>query len=157
VLVVPVVGAVATPTQRRRHALGDPVPTSRHMPVVSPVPGPLPLPPGKGLSGTTALAIKGDTSKDVMEIHNEHDFLRDIELLEDSSSNRDDRSMEIDNACLGQLIDIVHLDDSQHKVGKPRQKQLKKKKSTGKRNGGHQGGQQDAKRRYQAEDLGSDH
>jgi len=29
------------------------------------------------------------------------------------------------------LIDIVHLDDSKHKVGKPKQKQLKKKNSPG--------------------------
>jgi len=72
VLVVPVVGAVAAPTQRLSHALGDPVAPSRHMPAVSTVPGPQPLPPGQGLSGTTALSIQGDTSKDVMEIHDEH-------------------------------------------------------------------------------------
>ena len=67
--------------------------------------------------------------------------------------------MEIDNACLGQLIDIVHLDESEQKVGKPKRKQLKKKKSPGTRIGGHKGGQEGAKRewRNQAEDLGSDH
>jgi len=67
--------------------------------------------------------------------------------------------MKIDNACLGQLIDIVHLDDSEHKVGKPRRKQFKKKKSPGKQNGGHRGGQEGTKweQRHQAEDLGSYH
>ena len=57
-----------------------------------------------------------------MEINDEHienltDSLREHTLLEDSSSNRDEGSMEIDTACPGQLIDIVHLDDSKHKVG----------------------------------------
>jgi len=67
--------------------------------------------------------------------------------------------MEIDNACPGQFIDIGHLDDSEHKVGNPKRKQLKKKKSPGKQNGGHKGGREGAKRerRNQAEDLGSDH
>jgi len=84
---------------------------------------------------------------------------RSSTLLEDSSSNRDDRSMEIDNACPGQFIDIGHLDDSEHKVGKSKRKQLKKNKSPGKQNGGHKGGQEGAKRerRNQAEDLVSDH
>ena len=40
---VPRVGAVATPTQRLSHALGDPAAPSRHIPAVSAVPDPLPL------------------------------------------------------------------------------------------------------------------
>jgi len=67
--------------------------------------------------------------------------------------------MEIDNACPGQLIDIVHLDDIEHKVGNPKRKRLKKKKSPGKQRGGNKGGQAGAKleRRNQTEDPGSDH
>jgi len=96
--VVPQVGTVTTPTQQLSHVLGDPSSPFRHIPAVSTVPDPLPLPPGQGLSGTTGLSIQGDTSKDVMEIHEEHieilvDNLRANESLEDSSSNRDDRSM----------------------------------------------------------------
>ena len=55
-------------------------------------------------------------------------------LIEDSSRNRHDGSMEIDNACPGQFIDIGHLDDSEHKAGNPKRKQLEKKKSPGKQN-----------------------
>ena len=148
VLVVPRVGIVAAPTQRLSYALGDPAAPSRHMPAVSAVPGPLPLPCGQGLSGTSTLSIQGDTSKNFMEINEEPienltDCLIDNELLEDFSSNRDDRLMEIDNTCLGQLIDIVHLDASEHKVGKLKRKQLRKKKSPGKQKGG-KGGQEGA-------------
>jgi len=69
-----------------------------------------------------------------MEIEEEHiknltDSLRDYALLEDSLSNMGDGSMEIDNACLEQLIDILQLDESEEKVGKPKQKQLKKRRN----------------------------
>ena len=115
---VPQVGAVPAPTQKLSHALGGPAAPSRHMPAVSAVPGPLPLPSGQGLNGTNALSVQDDTGKDFMEINDEHienltDSLREHTLLEDSSSNRDEGSMEIDTACPGQLIDIV----SKHKVG----------------------------------------
>jgi len=80
-----------------------------------------------------------------MKIDEEHienltDGQRDNAVLENSLSDRGDGSMEIDNACLAQLIDVVRLGDSEHKVAKPKQthfaipkrKHFKKKKSPGK-------------------------
>jgi len=60
-----------------------------------------------------------------MKIDEEHienltDGKGDNAVPEDSSSDRGDGSMEIDNACLAQLIDIVRLDDSEHKVDEPK-------------------------------------
>jgi len=163
VFVVPEIGVVPAPIQRLSHTLGGPAALSRHMTAVYAVPGPVALPSGQGLSGSKAL-VQGETGEDVMEINEEHietltDSLRDNALLKDSSSNRDDGSIEIDHTCLWQLIDIVHLNDSEHKVSKPKRKQLKKKKSSGRQHGGNKNGQAGTKRkrRNQAEDLGSDH
>jgi len=66
---------------------------------------------------------------------------RSSTLLEDSSSNRDDGSMEIDNTFPGQFIDIGHLDDKEHKVVQPKRKQLKKMKSPGKQRAKNKGSQ----------------
>ena len=160
VSVVLQVGAVPAPTQRLSHALGGPAAPSRHIAGVSSVTAPVAWPSGQGMSGTTTLSAQGDTGKDVMEIDEKHienlaDGLRDNVLLRD----RDDGSMEMDNACFGQSMESVNLDDSEHKVGRPRLKQLNKNKSLGKKNEGHKGGQASAERepRNQPEDLGSDH
>jgi len=104
VFVVPEIGVVPAPIQRLSHILGGPAALSRHMTAVYAVPGPVALPSGQGLSGSKAL-VQGETGEDVMEINEEHietltDSLRDNALLKDSSSNRDDGSIEIDHTCL---------------------------------------------------------
>jgi len=53
--------------------------------------------------------------------------------------------MEINNASLGQMTDIVNLDDCEHKVDKPKRKHFKKQNAPDKQNGGHKGGQEGAK------------
>ena len=71
-----------------------------------------------------------------------------------------DESMEIDDACLDHSVDVEHLDDRTHTNPKPKRRQLKKKKSPGKKSGNLKGGQAGAaiqarnERISHGEDLG---